>query len=65
MNVNRRQFAQKCVARETLTVLKKNVSPADFRKLAWDNAHRIYGAHRPSLRSAAALRPNCARPTCP
>jgi len=43
MNVNRRQFAQKCVERETLTVLKKNVSPADFRKLAWDNAHRIYG----------------------
>lgn len=36
------RMAGKCVARETLTLLKKTVSPADFRKLTWDNAHRIY-----------------------
>lgn len=32
----------KCVARETLTALKKYAVPAAFRKFAWDNAHRVY-----------------------
>jgi predicted TIM-barrel fold metal-dependent hydrolase len=36
------RLAGKCVARETLTVLKKTVSTSDFRKLTWDNAHRVY-----------------------
>ena len=36
------RLAGKCVARETLTLLKNTVSPADFRKFAWENAHRIY-----------------------
>jgi predicted TIM-barrel fold metal-dependent hydrolase len=35
------RLAGKCVARETLTVLQKNTSPAIFRKLAWDNAHKL------------------------
>lgn len=37
------RLAGKCVARETLTLLKKTVSPAAFRKLTWENAHRVYG----------------------
>jgi predicted TIM-barrel fold metal-dependent hydrolase len=36
------RLAGKCVARETLTLLKKTVSPADFRKFTWENAHRVY-----------------------
>lgn len=32
----------KCVARETLTLLKKTATPQIFRKLTWDNAHRVY-----------------------
>lgn len=36
------RLAGKCVARETLTVLKKNTTPAIFRKLTWENAHRVY-----------------------
>jgi hypothetical protein len=32
----------KCVARETLSVLKKNTTPAIFRKLTWENANRVY-----------------------
>ena len=32
----------KCVARETLTLLKKTVTPAIFRKLTCDNSHRVY-----------------------
>jgi predicted TIM-barrel fold metal-dependent hydrolase len=35
------RLAGKCVARETLTVLQKSASPAIFRKLAWDNAHKL------------------------
>jgi predicted TIM-barrel fold metal-dependent hydrolase len=31
----------KCVARETLTALKKLASPEVFRKIAWDNAHQL------------------------
>ena len=33
----------KCVARETLTVLTASTTPAIFRKLVWDNAHRLLG----------------------
>ena len=33
------RLAGKCVARETLTMLKKSASPAIFRKIVWDNAH--------------------------
>lgn len=36
------RLAGKCVARETLTVLKKSTTPALFRKLTWENAHRTY-----------------------
>ena len=32
----------KCIARETLTVLKRSASPDLFRKLVWENAHKIY-----------------------
>jgi uncharacterized protein len=36
------RLAGKCVARETLTVLKRTVSPAAFRRLTWENAHQTY-----------------------
>ncbi len=36
------RLAGKCVARETLALLKKTLSPAEFRRLTWENAHRIY-----------------------
>jgi predicted TIM-barrel fold metal-dependent hydrolase len=36
------RLAGKCVARETLGLLKKTVSPVSFRKLTWENAHRVY-----------------------
>lgn len=32
----------KCVARETLTVLKTHAKPAVFRKLTWENAHQVF-----------------------
>ena len=35
------RLAGKCVARETLTVLKRSTSPAIFRKVVWANAHRL------------------------
>lgn len=35
------RLAGKCVARETLTVLQKAASPQIFRKITWDNAHRL------------------------
>ena len=35
------RLAGKCVARETLTVLKKAAAPAAFRKIVWDNAHAL------------------------
>jgi predicted TIM-barrel fold metal-dependent hydrolase len=35
------RLAGKCVARETLTVLKRSASPEIFRKIAWDNAHTL------------------------
>ncbi|HYZ84915.1 MAG TPA: amidohydrolase [Bryobacteraceae bacterium] len=36
------RMAGKCVARETLTILKRDTSPAVFRKLTWENAHKTY-----------------------
>jgi predicted TIM-barrel fold metal-dependent hydrolase len=36
------RLAGKCVARETLTLLRKTLTPAVFRKVTWENAHRIY-----------------------
>jgi predicted TIM-barrel fold metal-dependent hydrolase len=35
------RLAGKCVARETLTVLKQSASPDVFRKIVWDNAHAL------------------------
>ena len=37
------RLAGKCVARETLTVLKANTTPALFHDLVWTNGHHIYG----------------------
>ena len=37
------RLAGKCVARETLTLLKGATTPEVFRKLTWDNGHRVYG----------------------
>jgi predicted TIM-barrel fold metal-dependent hydrolase len=37
-----RRIAGKCVARETLALLKNTVTPEMFRKITWDNAHRVY-----------------------
>jgi predicted TIM-barrel fold metal-dependent hydrolase len=42
------RLAGKCVARETLTVLQKSASPAVFRKLAWENAHKLLRIPRES-----------------
>ena len=36
------RLAGKCVARETLTLLKKTVPNEDFKQLTWENAHRVY-----------------------
>jgi predicted TIM-barrel fold metal-dependent hydrolase len=41
-NPSASRLAGKCVARETLTLLKRTVSPTVFRKLAWENAHETY-----------------------
>ena len=35
------RLAGKCVARSTLTVLKASASPAVFRKIVWENAHKL------------------------
>ena len=35
------RLAGKCVARETLGVLKRSASPDIFRKIAWANAHKL------------------------
>ncbi|MEO8735138.1 MAG: amidohydrolase family protein [Edaphobacter sp.] len=37
------RLAGKCVARETLTVLKRSTTPELFRKLTWENGHSVYG----------------------
>ena len=36
------RLAGKCVARETLTLLKASTSPQILRKLTWQNGHRTY-----------------------
>jgi len=36
------RLSGKCVARETLTALKANTTPALFHTLVWENGHRIY-----------------------
>jgi uncharacterized protein len=36
------RLAGKCVARETLTVLKSNTTPELFRTLVWTNCHSVY-----------------------
>jgi uncharacterized protein len=35
------RLAGKCVARETLTVLKRSVSAPVFKKITWDNIHKL------------------------
>jgi len=35
------RLAGKCVARETLTLLKRSASPTILRKIVWDNAHKL------------------------
>jgi predicted TIM-barrel fold metal-dependent hydrolase len=35
------RLAGKCVARETLTVLKRSTSPDIFQKVVWGNAHKL------------------------
>jgi len=35
------RLAGKCVARETLTVLKRSTSPAAFADIVWGNAHKL------------------------
>jgi len=35
------RMAGKCVARETLTVLKRSASPVIFQKIVWGNAHKL------------------------
>ena len=35
------RVAGKCVARETLTLLKKSATPAVFQKIVWGNAHKL------------------------
>jgi len=34
-------MAGKCVARETLGVLKRSAPPAVFQKIVWSNVHRL------------------------
>jgi uncharacterized protein len=36
------RLAGKCVARETLTLLRNALTAVSFRKLTWDNAHSVY-----------------------
>ena len=36
------RLAGKCVARETLTLLKKSTTPDVFRKLTWENGHKVF-----------------------
>jgi predicted TIM-barrel fold metal-dependent hydrolase len=35
------RLAGKCVARETLGLLKRSTSPEDFKKIVWENAHTL------------------------
>ena len=34
-------MAGKCVARETLSVLKRSSSPVIFQKIVWGNVHKL------------------------
>jgi len=36
------RLAGKCVARETLTLLRNMLTPASFRRVTWENAHKVY-----------------------
>jgi len=36
------RLAGKCVARETLTLLRNTLSPSAFRTVTWENAHKVY-----------------------
>lgn len=36
------RLAGKCVARETLTLLKASTTPAQFSKLTWENGHKLF-----------------------
>ena len=36
------RLSGKCVARETLTLLKKHTDPAVFRKLTWENGRKLF-----------------------
>jgi len=36
------RLSGKCVARETLTVLKRHTKPDVFRKLTWENGHKLF-----------------------
>ena len=36
------RMAGKCLSRETLSIVKKQASPSVFRKIAWENTHRVY-----------------------
>ncbi|MEZ5402861.1 MAG: amidohydrolase family protein [Bryobacteraceae bacterium] len=40
---NQPLIAGKCVARETLTALRKLASPATFRRIAWENGAKLLG----------------------
>lgn len=43
---DRGPLAGKCVARETLSILRASAAPRVFRKLVWDNVHKFYGLRR-------------------
>ncbi len=49
------RLAGKCVAAETLALLKRTVSPADFRQLTWENAHRVYRLSAAGIVAPAGL----------
>ena len=44
-------MAGKCVARETLSLLKRSTSPDICRKIAWANVHRLLGIPAPETMS--------------
>lgn len=47
-NPNAKRLAGKCVARETLGLLKRSTTPDIFRKLVWANANRLYKLKKPA-----------------
>ncbi len=42
-NPEAKRMEGRCVARESLTLIKKYTDAKVFRKVTWENAHRIYG----------------------